>query len=192
MTDITQILSRIEQGDPTAREQLLPLLYDALRKLAARHLAGEKRDLTLQPTALVHEAYLRLIGESHYASRGHFFVAASRAMRQILIDNARRKKRIKHGGNFTRQDFDLDLALCPDDDQQLLALNDALTEFSATRPRQAQLVELRFFGGMTLEEAAETIGVSLSTADRDWKYARAWLHAAIKQSLDHDSGNSGR
>jgi RNA polymerase sigma factor (TIGR02999 family) len=192
MTDITQILSRIEQGDPTAREQLLPLLYNALRKLAARHLAGEKPDQTLQPTALVHEAYLRLVGETTYSSRGQFFMAASRAMRQILIDNARRKKRIKHGGNFTRQDLDLELALCPDDNRQLLALNDALTEFSATRPRQAQLVELRFFGGMTLEEAAETMGVSLSTADRDWKYARAWLHAAIKQSLDGESPNSGR
>jgi RNA polymerase sigma factor (TIGR02999 family) len=180
MNEVTRLLDRIQRGDATASEQLLPLMYDEMRKLAARHMAGEKADNSLEPTALVHEAYLRLVGNRNFESRSHFFRAASRAMRQILIDNARRRKREKHGGNVVRKDFDLNQVAATGDDEQLLALDEALAEFAKEHPRRAQLVELRFFGGMTLGAAANSLGISLSSADRDWKYARAWLYAKMK------------
>jgi len=186
MNDVTRLLAQIEQGDLAASEQLMPVLYEALRRMAAQQLAREKPNQTLQPTALVHEAYLRLVGNQHFESRGHFFMAASRAMRQILIDIARRKKRVKHGGHLARQDLDLNLIANPYE-EELLALDAALELFASEHPRRAQLVELRYFGGMTLADAAEALGISLSSADRDWKYARAWLYAAMKQSQEGDT-----
>ena len=187
MNEVTQRLARIEGGDPKASEQLMPLLYDALRKLAARHMASEKPNQSLDATALVHEAYLKLVGTKHYESRGHFYMAASRAMRQILIDQVRRRKRIKHGGQLVRQNLDLNLLSSPVEDAQLLELDEALREFANVNPQSAQLVELRFFGGMSLPEIAEFLGTSLSSAERSWRYARAWLYEAIKQSSEHDA-----
>jgi RNA polymerase sigma factor (TIGR02999 family) len=182
MSDVTRILSAIEHGDQHAAEQLLPLIYDELRKLAAQKLVQENSGQTLQATALVHEAYLRLVGaggQQPWDSRGHFFAAAAEAMRRILIDNARRKRRPKHGGDHKR--VSLDEALClgeaPDDD--LLALDEALQTLAGEEPAKAELVKLHFFAGMTLEEAGEILGISHRTAKRHWAYARAWLYAAI-------------
>jgi RNA polymerase sigma factor (TIGR02999 family) len=187
MNEVTRLLDQAQQGDPKASEQLMPLIYDALRKLADRQMAGEKADHTLEPTALVHEAYLRLVGDRHYESRGHFYVVASRVMRQILIDNARRRKREKRGGKFARRDFDLNLVAAKDDDVELLTLDEILTQFATEHPRHAQLIELRFFGGMAIEEAAEALGVSLSTAVRDWRFARAWIYNAFRKSSDEEA-----
>jgi RNA polymerase sigma factor (TIGR02999 family) len=184
MSEVTRILSAIEQGDPHAAAQLLPLVYDELRQLAAAKLAQEKPGQTLQPTALVHEAYLRLVDADkapHWNSRGHFFAAAAEAMRRILIDNARRKRRPKHGGD--RQRIDLDEALSvldPRDD--LLALDDALTRLAAEEPRKAELVRLRYYAGLSLEDAAACLGISLATAKRHWAVARAWLFAALSEA----------
>jgi len=182
MTEVTRILSAIEQGDPHAAEQLLPLVYDELRKLAAQRLVQEKPGQTLQATALVHEAYLRLIGadpQQPWDSRGHFFAAAAEAMRRILIDNARRKRRPKHGGG--RQCVRLDEALCVGEaaDDELVALDEALEEFAREEPAKAELVKLHFFAGMTLEEAGQVLGMSHRSAKRHWAYARAWLYAAM-------------
>jgi RNA polymerase sigma factor (TIGR02999 family) len=182
MSDATRILSAIEQGDPHAAEQLLPLVYDELRQLAAQKLAQEKAGQTLQATALVHEAYLRLIGadpQQPWDSRGHFFAAAAEAMRRILIDHARRKRRPKHGGD--RHRVSLDQALCLDkaDDDDLLALDEALAKLAREEPAKAELVKLHFFAGMSLEEAGQVLGISHRTAKRHWAYARAWLYAAI-------------
>jgi RNA polymerase sigma factor (TIGR02999 family) len=182
MSDVTRILSAIEQGDPQAAEQLLPLVYDELRKLAAQKLSQEKPGQTLQATALVHEAYLRLVGVEQVQSwdgRGHFFAAAAEAMRRILIDQARRKGRPKHGGG--RQRFDLNEALalgasCNDD---LLALDEALANLAREDPAKAELVKLHFFAGLSLEEAGQILGLSHRTAKRHWAYARAWLYAAV-------------
>ena len=175
-------LDRACGGDPHAAEQLLPLVYDELRRLAAQKLAGEKPGQTLQATALVHEAYLRLVGAGgtqDWGGRGHFFAAAAEAMRRILVENARRKGRDKHGGGRRRADADLDALMRAGPDEEILALHDALDEFAAHDPLKAKLVELRFFAGLTLRQAAECLNISLSTADRGWCYARAWLYAAM-------------
>ncbi len=178
MSDTSSILSRIEQGDPLAAAELLPLLYDELRMLAASRLANEQPGQTLQATALVHEAYLRLVGSDPgkpWDGRGHFFAAAAEAMRRILIDRARQRDRLKHGGEYQRIAFDgLDII---DDENglDLLALDDALAKLAIARPEIAELVRLRFFTGLSVLDAAAVIGVSSSTADRHWTYARAWL-----------------
>ncbi len=182
MHEVTRVLSAIEQGDGQAAEQLLPLVYDELRKLAAQKLAQEKPGQTLEATALVHEAYLRLVDvdkAQRWNSRGHFFAAAAEAMRRILVENARRKGREKHGGGLRREHADLDdLGSCGSP-RELLALHEALEQFALHDPLKAKLVELRFFAGLTLVQAAEYLGISPSTADRAWRYARAWLYAAM-------------
>src|SRR5438876_4611493 len=182
MKELTRILDAIGQGDPRAAAQLLPLVYDELRRLAATQMAREKPGQTLDATGLVHEAYLRLVGEQQFANRRHFFAAAAEAMRRIRVENARRKGREKHGGGRRRADADLDSLMQAGPDEELLALHEALDEFAAHDPLKAKLVELRFFGGLTLEQAAECLDISLSTADRAWRYARAWLYAAMAGS----------
>ncbi len=188
MSPVTQILSAIEQGDPAASEQLLPLVYDELRKLAAARLAQEKPGQTIQATALVHEAYLRLVGEGdhqHWDGRGHFFAAAAEAMRRILVEQARRKKRIRHGGGLQRVDLlEAEVAVTLPDDEQLLLLDQALTRLSAVRPQAAQLVQLRFFGGLTMDETASILGLSPRTARRLWVFAQAWLRRVMEQSTE--------
>jgi len=181
MTGVTQILASIERGDSHAAEQLLPLVYDELRRLAAQKLAEEKLDQTLQATALVHEAYLRLVGPSQppWSGRGHFVAAAAEAMRRILVDQARRKRRLKHGGDIDRIDFDqveLSYVTAPD---VLLSVHEALDRFAAEEPEAAELVKLRFFIGLSIEEAGVSLGMSRSTAYEHWNYARAWLHNAL-------------
>ena len=182
MTDVTQILSQIEQGDPKAAEQLLPLVYDELRKLAASKLASEKPGQTLQATALVHEAYMRLVDqakERHWDSRGHFFGAAAEAMRRILVENARRKKRLKHGGNLKRAPIDGIPIVLPEIHEDLVALDEALDRLEVVDPQAVQLVQLRYFAGLSNAEAARLLGVSPRTGDRIWVFARAWLHQEI-------------
>jgi RNA polymerase sigma factor (TIGR02999 family) len=182
MSEVTRILSAIEQGDPSAAEQLLPLVYDELRKLAAQRLAQEKAGQTLEATGLVHEAYLRLVGDQHFNSRGHFFAAAAEAMRRILVEAARRKKAAKAGGGWQRQELlDSELAVDSTGDD-LFAVDEALTRFAAAHPRAARLVHLRFFLGQTLEVAAAQLGVEARTAYRDWAYARAWLCRELDRS----------
>jgi len=184
MNDVTQILSQIESGDPTASEQLLPLVYDELRRLAAQRLTREKPGQTLQATALVHEAFVRLVG-THKArqwnSRGHFFAAAAEAMRQLLIERARHKKRIRHGGGRQRIDLDVQLCISADGDDTLLAINDALERLAAKDPEPAQVVKLRYFGGLTIEETAAAMNVSVRTVNRQWSYARAWLYRQLEE-----------
>lgn len=188
MSDVTRILSAIEQGDPHAAELLLPLVYAELRKLAAQKMAQESPGQTLQATALVHEAYLRLVAgadasaplEKQWNSRGHFFAAAAEAMRRILVDNARRKERPKHGGD--RERIDLDEALVAVDRREdLLALDEALTRLAAREPVKAELVKLRYFAGLSLEEAAGLLNISQATAKRYWAVARAWLFADLSE-----------
>ncbi len=182
MTQVTHILSQIESGDPSAAEQLLPLVYDELRKLAASKLAQEKPGQTLQATGLVHDAYIRLVNveqAKHWDSRGHFFAAAAEAMRRILIDKARKKLRPKHGGGRRRVDLDSACALTEDRHDELLALDEVLTRFAALDPLKADLVKLRFFAGMTVPEAAQALGISVATADRYWAYARVWLYCEL-------------
>jgi RNA polymerase sigma factor (TIGR02999 family) len=183
MTNVTCLLSAIEEGDPHSAEQLLPLVYDELRKLAAHKLAHEKPGQTLQTTALVHEAYLRLVGgeqTQYWDSRRHFFAAAAEAMRRILIDRARQKQTSKAGGRRRRLDVDdLEPALEEGNSDGLLALDEALRELEASDPRKAELVKLRFFAGLTAAQAAAALGVSTSTAEKDWAYARSWLRVAI-------------
>jgi RNA polymerase sigma factor (TIGR02999 family) len=178
MSDVTRILSAIDQGDPHAAEQLLPLVYDELRRLAAQKLSQEKPGQTLQATALVHEAYLRLVDAEQakcWNSRGHFFAAAAEAMRQILVQNARRRSRLKHGGGRTRIDLDnLELA-APERSDELLALDEALVQLAAVDAQAAELVKLRYFGGCTIHQAAKVLGVSPRSADFLWAYARTWL-----------------
>jgi RNA polymerase sigma factor (TIGR02999 family) len=187
MTDVTRILSAIEAGDPHAAEQLLPLVYDELRQLAAQKLAQEKPGQTLQPTALVHEAYLRLVDVDkvqHWDSRGHFFAAAAQAMRRILLNRARAKKRLKRGGDRRRIDLNqIEIAL-DTDEEQLIALDEALALLAAEDPAAAQLVNLRFFAGLTFKDAANSLGLPLRTAERQWAYARAWLFARLRQDGD--------
>src|SRR5262245_9029289 len=183
MSEVTRILSAIEQGDPHAAEQLLPLVYDELRRLAAQKLAQEKPGQTLQATALVHEAYLQLVDTEqarHWKSRGHFFGAAAEAMRQILVQNARRRSCVKHGGGRTRFDVDdLEIAT-PERSEDLLALDEALSQLAAVDPQAAELVKLRYFAGCTIPEAAEVLGVSPRTADFLWAYARTWLFQKLQ------------
>ena len=190
MTDVTRLLEAAVAGDPQAGSQLLPLVYDELRKLAAQKLSYEKPGQTLDPTGLVHEAYLRLVGaaeggaggerDSAWANRRHFFAAAAEAMRRILVENARRKGREKHGGGRHREQPDLDAVVAAEEsDENLLSLHEALEQFAAHDPVKAKLVELRFFAGLTLEQAADCLDMSLSTADRAWRYARAWLYKVM-------------
>jgi RNA polymerase sigma factor (TIGR02999 family) len=184
MTDVTRILSQIESGDPTAAEQLLPLVYDELRKLAAAKLAHEKPGQTWQATALVHEAYLRLVHDNRterWNSRGHFFAAAAEAMRRLLVERARRKRTVKHGGNRRRVDIDK-LQLEESQHEGILALDEALQQLQAQDERKAQLVKLKYFAGLTNAQAAEALGISLSTVDSDWAYARSWLRLQIDES----------
>jgi RNA polymerase sigma factor (TIGR02999 family) len=183
MKEVTRILSAIEQGDAHAAEQLLPLVYDELRRLAAQRLAQEKPGQTLQATALVHEAYLRLVDTDkaqHWNSRGHFFAAAAEAMRRILVQNARRRSRPKHGGGRTRVEMDnLEIA-APERSDELLALDEALSQLAAVDAQAAELVKLRYFAGCTVRQAAEVLGVSPRTADSLWAYARTWLFQKIE------------
>lgn len=182
MSDVTHLLHAIEAGHPRAAQDLLPLVFQQLRQLAAKQMAQERPGQTLDPTALVHEAYVRLVKDpqaDNWANRRHFVAAAAEAMRRILVENARRKGRLKHGGGKRRAVVDLDgmQGASPTDD--LIALHEALEQFAAHDTLKAKLVELRFFGGLTLEQAAQCLGMSLSTADRNWRYARAWLYAAM-------------
>jgi RNA polymerase sigma factor (TIGR02999 family) len=189
MPDLTRILSAIDQGDPHAAAQLFPLVYDELRRLAAQKLSHERPGQTLDATALVHEAYLRLTeagkddaargSDRTWANRRHFFAAAAEAMRRILVEKARRKGRDKHGGGRQRVSADLDALQAGEPAEELLALHEALERFAAHDPLKAKLVELRFFTGLTLAQAAACLNISLSTADRAWRYARAWLYAAM-------------
>jgi RNA polymerase sigma factor (TIGR02999 family) len=183
MNDVTRILSAIEQGDPSAAGQLLPLIYDELRKLAAQKLAREQPGQTLQATALVHEAYLRLVDDSEarcWDRRGHFFAAAATAMHRILIERARQKRRQVHGGGRQRRELHPDLVASPEQNEDLLALDSALTKLAERDPVKARLVELRYFAGLTGEEAAKVLGISARTADRYWVYARAWLRREME------------
>ena len=183
MSEVTRILSAIDKGDPHAAEQLLPLVYDELRKLAAQRLAQEKPGQTLQATALVHEAYLRLVDVNkaqEWNSRGHFFSAAAEAMRRILLNRARDKKRQKRGGGWQRLDLDALAVADNASDDELIALDDALLRLAQENPACAKLVQLRFFTGMTLAEAATALGLARRSADRQWAYARAWLYEALK------------
>jgi RNA polymerase sigma factor (TIGR02999 family) len=183
MSDVTCILSAIEQGGPHAAEQLLPLVYDELRKLAAQKLAQERPGQTLEATALVHEAYIRLVeGDkaSHWNGRGHFFAAAAEAMRRILVDQARRKLSRRRGGGLQRRPIEEQEIEAPQPSVDLLAVHETLERFQAVDATAAQIVKLRYFAGLTIPQAAEALGISTSTADRSWAYARAWLHAALK------------
>ena len=204
MSDVTRILSQIESGDPAAASQLLPLVYDELRKLATAKLAHEKPGQTLQATALVHEAYLRLVGPDRragpgtasgdgagqsgpaeavgtYSSRGHFFAAAAEAMRRILVERARRRERVRHGGEFQRQDAAEVEFVADERLAEMLKVDAALDELAEQDPRAAELVKLRFYVGMTTEEAATALGVSTRTLERTWVYAKAWLREALSR-----------
>jgi len=185
MNDVTRILSAIERGDTQAAERLLPLVYDELRKLAAQRLAREKPGQTLQATALVHDAYLRLVGaqDPGWDGRGHFFAAAAEAMQRILVEGARRRQRLKRGGDRSRRDLD-EVALSiaapyGEAEDDLLALDAALTKLAGREPLRARLVQLRYFSGLSVAQAAEVLGISTSTADRYWTFARAWLRVEI-------------
>ncbi len=184
--DVTKILSAIENGDRQAASELLPLVYEELRRLASSKMNQERAGLTLQPTALVHEAFLRLVGGEdvkQWEGRGHFFAAAAEAMRRILIDNARRRGRDKRGGDFVRHDLREDCAaVCPDNFDELLSLDEALTKLAAEDSDLAKLVELRYFTGLTIDETAEVLGVSPRTTKRNWAYARAWLQREMGQA----------
>ena len=176
MNAITRILEEATRGKPEAAAELLPLVYDELRKLAAAKLAHEKPGQTLDATALVHEAYIRLVGNQEFEHRGHFFAAAAEAMRRILVDSARRKKAEKHGGGLQRQDATAAYLPAPEPDEDLVALDEALDRFAAIEPQKAELVKLRYFAGLTIEEAAEALGISPATAKRYWTYSKAWLY----------------
>lgn len=186
MTDATRLLNAVAAGDRHAAAELLPLVYDELRKLAAARMAEEKPGETLEATALVHEAYLRLVGpkdDSQWENRGHFFAAAAEAMRRILVERARRKSGPVHGGRFTRHDLELEQPAPADRrDERLLHLNEALDQLAAIEPRAAEVVKLRYFVGLTVPEVAAALGISSRTADTDWAYARAWLVAALRDT----------
>jgi RNA polymerase sigma factor (TIGR02999 family) len=201
MSEVTRILDAIAQGDTQGAEQLLPLLYEELRRLAEQKLAHEKPGQTLQATALVHEAYLRLVaspggesGESkqRWSSRGHFFAAAAEAMRRILVEQARRKRRLKHGGGHRQVGLEqaLNIAELPSDD--LVALDEALSRFEAIDPVASQVVKLRYFAGLAMPDAAKTVGLSLRTAERNWTYAKAWLHRELAQEDPADERTGRR
>jgi RNA polymerase sigma factor (TIGR02999 family) len=192
MSEVTRILSAIEEGDPHAAEALLPLVYDELRKLAGQKLAQEKPGQTLQATALVHEAYLRLLGsgaanpseQPHWHNRRHFFAAAAEAMRRIVVENARRKQSRKHGGGRQRRHLDSDALAAPEPNQDLLALDAALSRLAEHDPLKAKLVELRYFAGLTGDQAAAVLGISASSGDRHWVYTRAWLRRELGVGID--------
>ena len=187
MSDVTHILSAIEQGDPHASEQLLPLVYEELRRLAAQRLAREKPGQTLQSTALVHEAYVRLVGPAdaqRWDTRGHFFAAAAEAMRRILVDNARRKRSEKHGGGRERLDLDAVDVAADTPSEDLLALDEALTKLAAEDPAKAEVVKLRYFAGLSEDEAARALGISRATAHRHWHYAKVWLFTELRGTQD--------
>jgi RNA polymerase sigma factor (TIGR02999 family) len=184
MNDVTRLLDAIGRGEPRAADELLPMVYDELRQLAAQRLAAERPGQTLQPTALVHEAYLRLVAGNparDWDGRGHFFAAAAEAMRRILVEAARRKQRTKHGGGRDRLDLNVVQAEAAVEDprEDLVALDTALTQLAAEDPQAAKLVELRHFAGLSIAEAARAVGISPRTADRVWAFARAWLHRAL-------------
>ena len=183
MSDVTRILEAVQQGDPKAAEELLPLVYQELRKLAAHKMAHEASGHTLQPTALVHEAWLRLVGHQNqpWNGRAHFFGAAAEAMRRILIENARRKGAQRHGGGKARLDLHEMGIAAPAKDEELLALSDALEKFAVRDKQEAELVKLRYFVGLTTEEAAQVLGISVPTADRWWNFSRAWLYEEIER-----------
>ena len=186
MSDVTRILSAIERGDEQASDKLLPLVYQELRKLAAAKLSNEKPGQTLEPTALVHEAYLKLLGGEdgkQWDGRGHFFVAAAESMRRILIDNARRKKAVRHGGAMVRICFAPELAVAESDDD-LIALDTALERLSNQAPVKADLIKLRYFSGLKMAEAAAFLNISIATAERYWAYSRAWLHQEVIRIRD--------
>ena len=187
MGNVTQIISEIERGNSSAADRLLPLVYDELRRLAAAKLAQEKPGQTLQATALVHDAYLRLVGPpdtepARWDSRGHFFAAAAEAMRRILVEQARHKSRIKRGGEWHRIDLDSACAVLEPESLDLLALDEALNKLATNQPAKAELVKLRFFAGLTMPEAALALGISLATAERYWTFARNWLYAQMAES----------
>lgn len=184
MSEVTQILERARQGDPTAAAELLPLVYQELRKAAAYQMAGQPAGHTLQPTALVHEAWVRVTGnkDARFAGRTHFFAAAAEAMRHILIDSARRKRALRHGGNLARVDIETVEIAAQADDDELLAVHEVLDKLAAEEPQKAELAKLRYFIGMTFEEAAEALGISVATAKRHWAYARAWLYEEIQKN----------
>jgi RNA polymerase sigma factor (TIGR02999 family) len=188
MNEVTRILSAVEAGEPQEAERLLPLVYDELRRLAARRLAHEKPGQTLQPTALVHEAYLRLVDTAtirRWDSRGHFFAAAAESMRRILVERARRRGRLRHGGGMRRLDLLAEECTAdPAGDEQVLLLDEALDRLAASRPQAAELVKLRFFSGLTAEEAAPMVGLSPRSARRLWAFARAWLRRDMEGSAD--------
>jgi RNA polymerase sigma factor (TIGR02999 family) len=184
MAEVTRILSAIERGDAHAADRLLPLVYDELRQVAAQKLAQEKPGQTLDATALVHEAYLRLVGDQHFQNRRHFFAAAAEAMRRILVENARRKRSRKRGGDRQRLELRDEPPVEGERGEPLLALDEALERLEARDPDKACLVKLRYFAGMTIEQAAETLAISVTTANRWWAYARAWLHEEIRRGED--------
>ena len=198
MSEVTRILSTIEAGDPQAAEKLLPLVYEELRKLAAQKLAQEKPGQTLEATALVHEAYLRLVGQPaegssrEWEGRAHFFAAAAEAMRRILIEKARRKQRKKRGGGRPHVDIELADIASPMPEEDLLALDEAMSRLEVEHPVRAKLVQLRFYVGLSNEEAAKILGISGVTAKRYWRYARAWLHREISKGDTPKVGGSGR
>jgi len=193
MSDVPLVLQKLEFGEPSATEQLLPLVYDELRRIASRMLAQETPGQTLQPTALVHEAYVRLAGkngqEASWDNRGHFFAAAAEAMRRLLIENARRKNRLKHGGDRKLVPLEDAQTWVPAPSEDLLALDEALTRLIAIEPFMAEVVKLRFYGGLTMQEVAETLNISLATAERYWTYARTWLFAEL---TDEDRADEDR
>lgn len=185
MSQVTQLLQAIERGERQASEELLPLVYDELRRLARQRLRHEKSGQTLEATALVHEAWLRLVSpgtDPGWKGRGHFFAAAAEAMRRILVENARRKGRLKHGGGHDREELEEAEIAAPAVDDRLLDLDEALTRLEAIDARKAELVKLRYFAGLTLEQAAEALAIGTSTAERDWAYARAWLFREMGES----------
>jgi RNA polymerase sigma factor (TIGR02999 family) len=184
MSEVTRILSAIEQGDPHAAEQLLPLVYDELRKLAALKMAQESPDQTLQATALVHEAYLRLVDDreiQRWNSRGHFFAAAAEAMRRILVEKARRKQRLRHGGDRRRLDLDKLDVMQVETAEDVLDLDEALERLAGEEATAGEVVKLRYFAGLTIEQTAAALGISVRTANRHWAYARAWLYQRLNQ-----------
>lgn len=203
MGDVTQILSAIQNGDRLATNQLLPIVYEELRQLAARKMAREKLGQTLQTTALVHEAYLRLVGDSAapaWDSRVHFFAAAAEAMRRILVENARSKQRLKRGGHWERVDLDKADIQMPESNVDILALDEALEQLAQEQPQKAELVKLRFFAGLTIDEVAQAMDISTATAGRIWRYARTWLadklsdddlsiHTKVEKRPSEDSSN---
>jgi RNA polymerase sigma factor (TIGR02999 family) len=179
MNEVSRILAAIEQGNPQAAERLLPLVYEELRRVAARHLAGERPGQTLDATALVHEAYLRLVGDQHFENRRHFFAAAAEAMRRILIENARRKKALKHGGAQARVELNEADRVTTTTPDQLLAVDEELAKLAGEDATAAELVKLRYYAGLSVEEAADVLGLARATAYRHWTYARAWLRCAV-------------